>query len=255
MSGSVSRLPGLRDGAIGRHLGDLRARLAQLLRQHLARDVRLRHQDARAFERCRRRARSAWRIDSATPGAMFRRRSDRTSTRSAPAVPRWPAPRPRASDPSGRGRRPGLDSSSRMKCSTPFWLREHNPVEFAGLAAGLGERLALRRPASMRTVGASMASAPSSSRRSTRSPACSRARVTMMRLAEQRTRIEPAQVIAQRCDAADDQHRRRLQRLVRQLLVQFVERADGGLLVRQRAGLDHRGRFLPASVRWPAATG
>ena len=69
-------------------------------------------------------------------------------------------------------------------------------------------------------------------------------------LAEERPRVEPAQMIAQRHDAADDEHRRPA--IVGSLhdLGDLLERAGARLLRRQRAVVHDRGRFVRrASVR------
>ena len=66
--------------------------------------------------------------------------------------------------------------------------------------------------------------------------------------AEQRARIEPAQVIAEVHHLADDQQRRLGDRLFLQLFGELLQRAGDGALRRQRALHDDRRRFVRRSA-------
>ena len=69
-------------------------------------------------------------------------------------------------------------------------------------------------------------------------------------LAEQRPRVEPAQVLAQRGDAADDEDRRAAGRSTASTRSRdLLERAGDRLLRRQRAVVDERRRNRPAAGR------
>ena len=68
-------------------------------------------------------------------------------------------------------------------------------------------------------------------------------------LAEQRSRVEPSQVLAQRSDAPDDEDRRApVVRLTRQAK-QFVDRSDMRFLGRQRAVVDNRSGIVRRAGR------
>ena len=129
-----------------------------------------------------------------------------------------------------------------MNASTRVGAREDDPVEAAGAART--PRRAARSPpaAAMRIIGASIASAPSASSRSTSSAACSRGRVTRMRLPKSGRASNQRRCSRSAATRPTTRIAGRRSSAARTRLGQLAERAGDRLLRRQRAVVDERRR-------------
>ena len=162
--------------AVGDDVGDQRAGLAQVVGQHLARDLGSREEHLGALELGVR----AHRLDGALGAMLARHHVD------LQAVARQLVGGRRAD---GADARPlqGADVAGAFhdaphEVIDAVLAREHQPVEVRGRARTASSSAAVSATGTMRTAAPSIACAPSSSSRSTSSIACSRARVTTMRL-------------------------------------------------------------------------
>ena len=229
------------DRAVGHRLGHLRAVLLQFLGDHFAPDVGARQEDLQATDVARLGQRLRQRFGAILGGHQIdlepvareplgRRRPDRAH----PDAAERPEVAPRRRQPLHE-RIDGVGA------------REHHPVEPVDRRARLVERSVVFRGKNAdhrRLDGLRAERLEQVGELGGRFPRTGDENA----LAEQRPRVEPAQVLAQRGDPSDHQNGRtpiaRLLHLVRQ----FSQRPDRRLLCRQGAVVDQRGRV----VRRPA---
>ena len=222
-----------RDGAIGGDVEHERAGLAQRVGEEIARDVRPRQQKAFALDAARRLER----VDDGFGPELGRRQVDAD---------------PVACDARG-GRRPdGADADALELAHVargeqplhevldPVAAREHDPVERRRVVAGAAERVGVfgrRDPDGRRRDGLGAAffehldELARLLERSRDDDA----------LAEERPFVEPAQVLSQSGDGADDEQRRHA---VARAGADVAERPLDRFLRRQRAVVDERRAFL-----------